>query len=233
MNIHYFQHVAFEGLGAIEDLLLAQGHTLSATQFYKAGYTLPDINAIDALIIMGGPMSVYDDHAYPWLHTEKALIEDCIQQGKKVLGICLGAQLIAICLGAHVYTAANKETGWFPVSPTEECQKVTWFYELFKDNPTVFHWHGDKFEIPYDDSICLLKSKANGNQAFIKGNNVIALQFHLEATTNSIQQMLKHGATELKGGHYIQSEKEIEEGIAHMHQNHFILARILEHWLQF
>lgn len=231
MNIHYFQHVAFEGLGAIEGLLLNQGHTLTATHFYTDDYTVPDINSIDALIIMGGPMSVYDDHAYPWLHAEKAFIEDCIQQGKKVLGICLGAQLIAVCIGAHVYTATNKEIGWFPVFPTDECHTVPWFYNLFKNNLTVFHWHGDKFEIPYDDSICLLYSEANDNQAFMKGGSVIALQFHLEATAETVQQMIAHGEHELKQTRFIQSKEQLEEGLVHAENGNEIVASLLHHWL--
>ena len=139
MKVHYLQHVFFEGLGYIENWLTKNNHTISSTRFYEHGYRLPEAENIDVLIVMGGPMGVYDEDRFPWLKEEKTFIRNCIQSGKKVLGICLGAQLIADCLGAKVDKAAHKEIGWFPVTPTEECKQLVWFYELFKGNPTVFH----------------------------------------------------------------------------------------------
>lgn len=90
MKVHYLQHIPFEGLGYIENLLKENGYEISSTRFYEADYRLPPVAEIDALIIMGGSMGVYDDHNYTWLHEEKMFIEDCIQAGKKVLGICPG-----------------------------------------------------------------------------------------------------------------------------------------------
>src|SRR5262245_15038627 len=119
MQIHYFQHVPFEGLGYIETWLKENGHDISVTRFYESSYQLPPVSAIDALIVMGGPMGVYDEDKYAWLRDEKAFIEDCIRAGKRLLGICLGAQLLSVCLGAAVGAAPNKEIGWFPVKPTE------------------------------------------------------------------------------------------------------------------
>jgi GMP synthase-like glutamine amidotransferase len=120
MNVHYFQHVSFESPGYILNWLTEKGHTVTATKFYEQDFSLPDLSSIDALIVMGGPMGVYDEHLYPWLRKEKGFIEDAIHAGKKVLGICLGGQLIATCLGAYVNTAPQKEIGWFSVYATNE-----------------------------------------------------------------------------------------------------------------
>lgn len=159
MRVHYLQHVPYEGLGYIETWLKENNHSISGTRFYEPGYALPSISDIDALVIMGGPMSVYDDYKYPWLREEKIFIEDSINAGKKVLGICLGAQLVALCLGANIHTAQHQEIGWFRVQPTEQIKSISWLHQLFKDEPTVFHWHGDQFEIPFDDSFSFFRGK--------------------------------------------------------------------------
>lgn len=231
MKVHYFQHVPFEGLGYIETWLKENAHDISVTRFYEADHHLPAVDEIDALIIMGGPMGVYDDDQYAWLYKEKAFIKDCLQAGKKVLGICLGAQLIAACLGAKVVKATHKEIGWFPVVPAEECKELPWFYDLFKDTPVVFHWHGDKFGIPNDRSLNLLSSGANTNQAFYHNKNVIGLQFHLEVTAKSIDQMLDNGISELVNEPYVQTAQEIKSGITYVEDCNRMMAAILTAWL--
>lgn len=213
MKVHYLQHVPFEGLGYIENWLTKNNHTISSTRFYESNYHLPEAGDIDFLIVMGGPMGVYDEDRFPWLTDEKALIRNCIQSGKRVMGICLGAQLIAECLGAKVDKAAHKEIGWFPVMPTQESKQLPWFYELFKDNPTVFHWHGDRFEIP-NGGLNLLLSDANANQAFCYNENVIGLQFHLEVTEETVRLISENCADELCESPYIQTKGQIKAGTA-------------------
>lgn len=230
MRIHYLQHVPFEGLGYIETWINEKGHKISSTRFFEEAHTLPNPENIDALIILGGPMGVYDDHEYPWLPDEKTFIKDVILAGKKVLGICLGAQLMATCLGANVYSAKNKEIGWFNVLPTDESKRVSWFHDLFKNGPEVFHWHGDTFEIP-DGSVDLLTSEANNNQAFYHNKNVIGLQFHLEVTEKNAKLMLENGGNEIKGSQYIQTELQINDGLIHVENCNKIMAEILTNWL--
>jgi GMP synthase-like glutamine amidotransferase len=211
MKVHYLQHVPFEGLGYIESWLVKNNHSISYTRFYGPSYHLPDAKDIDVLIVMGGPMGVYDENRFSWLKEEKVFIRNCIQSGKKVLGICLGAQLIAECLGVKVDKAAHKEIGWFPVMCTQESKQLAWFYGLFKDNPTVFHWHGDRFEIP-KGGLNLLSSDANTNQAFCYNENVIGLQFHLEVTGETVSLISENCADELHESHYIQTAEQIKSG---------------------
>jgi GMP synthase-like glutamine amidotransferase len=230
MRVHYLQHVSFEGLGSIEQWLNLNGHTITSTNFFEAASILPPMESFDALIIMGGPMGVNDDNEYVWLKPEKEFIKNCITSSKKVLGICLGAQLVADSLGAKVLIAPNKEIGWFAVKPTNGCKEIGWFYKLFENKPIVFHWHGDRFEIP-SPAENLLDSEANSNQAFIYNEKVIGLQFHLEVTEESLSQMLHHGSSELSDAPFVNSMDRILADSGHISESNSIMAKILQRWM--
>lgn len=231
MKIHYFQHVPYESLGYIESWLNEKGHSFSSTKFYLDHFQIPAINQIDALILMGGPMSVRDENRFPWLKEEKGFIKKCIQANKKILGICLGAQLIADCLEEPVTKAENKEIGWFKVSVTNETSQVKWFHELFLNDPVVFHWHREMSRVG-NKSSNLLRSEANPNQAFIFQNNCIGLQFHVEVTERLLDQMLQNSANELDPEKYVQSKNTILEGKKYIPGCNKIMAEILEKWLE-
>jgi len=225
LRIHYFQHVPFEGPGSIQEWSIKNGHSLTSTNFY-INETLPDLNSIDWLIIMGGPMSVDDEKEFHWLPKEKSFIKNAIEKGKKVIGICLGAQLIAQILGASVYTNKQKEIGWFPIRLTEPAKRHPLFNGLHSEI-IVFHWHGDTFELP-ENAIAIAKSDACNNQGFIYKQNVLALQFHLETTRESIQQMIENGRDELTQGQYIQEENEIQNQQEFFEENKKYLFTILD-----
>ena len=206
MRIHYFQHVPYEGLGNIEGWIKSQKYALSATRFYAAD-PLPQLAGIDWLIIMGGPMGAYDDKKYPWLTAEKQFIRDSINAGKKVLGICLGAQLIANVLGAKVYPHIHKEIGWFPLKLTDEGREAKAIRE-FPGEFLVFHWHGDTFSFP-PGAQHLAETVACRNQAFSYGDKVVGLQFHLDVQRENIEQWIKNGAAELVKGPYVQTAAQM------------------------
>jgi len=201
MNIHYFQHVPFEGLGCIRDWIDSKGHQYTVTAFYTDD-TMPQLEQIDWLIVMGGPMSTYETNKYPWLKQEIHFIENAIVQKKVVIRICLGAQLIAQTLGAKVYSNAEKEIGWFPIKLTEAGKQSTLFGE-FPEKFNVFHWHGDTFDLP-NQAVRVAESDGCLNQAFVYGNNVVGLQFHLDFTKNSVEQLLHHCKADVSVGPYIQ-----------------------------
>ncbi|HRP55842.1 type 1 glutamine amidotransferase [Agriterribacter sp.] len=230
LNIHYFQHVPYEAPGCIEQWAVRHGHTLTATHFYDSSYSLPDIESIDALIIMGGPMGVYDDHLLEWLTIEKEYIATALQKNKKVLGICLGAQLIAACAGAAVNTAPHKETGWFKISPAKQLPKTHWLYEIIEDEPVVFHWHNDRFQLP-DGTENLAVSEANDNQLFMLNENVLAIQFHLEITERGLSGMIENGADELIPGAYVQPAYEITALQDFVKDNNRRMYRLLDRFL--
>lgn len=206
MNIHYLQHESFEDLASIEKWAKIAGNTITSTKFYQS-YTLPDFNAFDMLIIMGGPMGVYDEEIFPWLKEEKAFIKKAISSNKKVIGICLGSQLIAEVLGAKVYKNKEKEIGWFDIEFSENAKSNKYFKD-FPSSQKVFHWHGDTFDLPLG-AVHIASSAACKNQAFTYRDNVIALQFHIEATSKSIKELITHCKEELELAPYIQNEKDI------------------------
>lgn len=225
MRAHYLQHVPFEGLGSIELWLQDTGYEISNTQFFNSG-VLPDIEDIDLLVVMGGPMSVNDETGHPWLVEEKRFIKSTIEAGKSVLGICLGAQLIANSMGSNVFSNAEKEIGWFPVESVE-AQSSSIF--RFPEVTEVFHWHGETFSLPVG-AVQIAKSKGCENQAFQLGSNVVGLQFHLETTTTSAKAIVENCRDELVEGKYIQSEAEIlaapEERYSSINS---LMASILSH----
>jgi len=197
-HIHYLQHVPFEGIGAIADWIAQHGHTVSATRFFEP-YTLPGMNQFDILVIMGGPMNVMEHEQYPWLVAEKRFIRDAIEAGKPVLGICLGAQLIAATLGCKIFRNVEKEIGWFPVYDTDEAAEDVDPVFRLGEPLTVFHWHGETFDLPAG-SVHLYRSDACRNQGFLLGDRVVGLQFHFEATPQSVSEITENGADDLAGG---------------------------------
>lgn len=228
MKLHYFQHVPFEGLGSIAAWAEKRGHALTKTAFYESPAALPDMAGYDALIIMGGPMGVYDEDAYPWLADEKKHIWRAIDAGKPVLGICLGAQLIAAALGAEVAPHCCKEIGWFPVAVADEAAGHPILAGL-NDAMMVFHWHGDRFEIP-EGALHLMRSAACDHQAFLYGERVFGLQFHLEMDKAAIESLVHGCGHELTEEEYVQSAEVIREKAESVCMDG-VLYRLLDNWV--
>lgn len=204
MRAHYLQHVPFEGLGSIEPWLESNGYRLSQTRLFEST-DLPDPEDIDLLVVMGGPMSVNDEDAFPWLVTEKQFVRKVIESEIPVLGVCLGAQIIASAMGAKVFPCPAKEIGWFPVHAVVNNDDASF---KFPSAETVFHWHGETFDLP-SGATWLARSEGCENQAFQLGKSVIGLQFHLETTPASVREIVSHCREELVPSRYIQSEEEI------------------------
>jgi GMP synthase-like glutamine amidotransferase len=181
--------------------LESRGISIGFTRFFQHD-TLPSAAEIDCLIVMGGPMSVNDEQALPWLVPEKHFIGDMISRGKPVLGVCLGAQLIANVLGSKVYPNAEKEIGWFPIQSTASGHHGR--VVRFPDECVVFHWHGDTFDLPAG-AVPLATSAACRNQAFQFGPNVIGLQFHLETTPAGAHDLVAHCREDLVPATYVQT----------------------------
>lgn len=206
MKIHAIHHASYEGLGFIQDWIDENKLGLDQTFVYQSP-EYPEMKDVEGLIIMGGPMSVSEEDRYPWLRQEKELIREAIRQDKKVLGICLGAQLVAECLGARVYRNATPEIGWYPV------RKVFLFHSWFadfdeKEEETVFHWHHDTFDIP-EGAVRLFHSPACENQAFQYSDNILALQFHLEMTPDDIQAIIHNATGSLEPKQFVQHPEKM------------------------
>ncbi|WP_416307000.1 type 1 glutamine amidotransferase [Neptunicella sp. SCSIO 80796] len=205
-RVHYLQHVPFEDLGSMRPTLQKMGCQINVSRLYQSD-PLPQVQDLDWLIVMGGPMAVNDEAQYPWLNEEKQFIKQVIDAGKRVLGICLGAQLIADVLGATVTSNTHKEIGWFDIRLSGEAE-LTWIAEIFPATMPVFHWHGDTFSTP-GGAIALASSEACLNQGFVYLDRVVGLQFHLETTLQSATALIEHCGNELDGSAYVQSAEQM------------------------
>src|SRR5260370_14082652 len=176
-----FRHVPFEHLGRIADSLALHDITYDYVDLYRDA-SRPDIREADALIVMGGPMSVNDD--LPFIRQELDLIGDALSLGKPILGVCLGAQLIAQALRARVYANAVKEIGWYPVYWTGAAERDPLHHGLAAP-ATEFHGHAETFDLPTGAEL-LAYSDTCRHQAYRVGENIHGLQFHLEVTPEMV-----------------------------------------------
>lgn len=227
MRIATIYHVPYEKLGYIEDWIISKGHAITEYELYIS-QVLPKTDDFDLLILMGGSMSVNDENNYPWLVPEKELIRQVVRSGKSILGICLGAQLIASSLGSRVYRGEHKEIGWFPVRFNQHKKLTGWFHQIPLQT-TVFHWHGDTFELP-PGAIRLAESELTKNQGFLFKENVLAIQFHIEMKPENISLMINNCGNELVQGPYINSGEKITGGVIQLPENHKLLAGFLNHF---
>ena len=230
MHIHCFQHAPFETPGTILEWAKQNKHLISFTYFFQENFSMPALEEIDALLIMGGSMNVDEEEQFLWLKAEKQFIKQAIDAGKKVLGICLGSQLIAAALGARVYKGNQNEIGFFPINFTNEALLHPLFNH-FTNPYTLFHWHGDTFDLPVGAQL-IASTEVCKHQAYLIGNHVVGLQFHLEMNEIVIEEMLLHDGNELTAqGTYIQSTETIGEHYANLLYNKQDMFTLLNKFL--
>lgn len=192
-----FSHVPFEDLGTLEPRLLERGFEIHTVDVTTTRFPLPQADASDLLIVLGGPIGVYDAPAYPFLTAEVDCIRQRLVSRKPTLGICLGAQLMASALGARVYPGERgPEIGWFPIQPPAGMAPPPWFKFLFHSGLHLFHWHGDTFDKPFQ-AVGLAESHLYQNQAFAVEDFALALQFHPEVTAAGLERWYVGHACEL------------------------------------
>lgn len=224
MRVHYLQHVAFEGPGAIATWLHDRGYRVTRTAFY-AREPLPRPAEIDMLVVLGGPMSVHEESSVPWLAVEKAFVQAVIEAGKPVLGICLGAQIVAEVLGGDVRRNPWPEIGWWPVAGLPVADPGI---HAFPTEFQAFHWHGETFDPPPGSTI-LAGTPACPNQAFQFGDRVIGLQFHLETTPEGAASLIERCSHEMMPGPWVQFASAILDAPAsHYEKAQVQLSRVLD-----
>jgi GMP synthase (glutamine-hydrolysing) len=177
MDVLVLQHIACEPPGEYETVLRERGANLHRVELDE-GDPLPPWRDFDAIVAMGGPMSVNDDADLPWLTDEKRAIGDAVRAGVPYFGACLGVQLLAASLGARVFPGPEPEVGVLPVTLTAEGVADPIFAGLPQTFPTL-QWHGDTFDLP-DGATLLASSRACPNQAFRFGRLAYGVQFHVE-----------------------------------------------------
>ncbi len=189
------RHVAFEDLGSFALVLKERGYEIQYIDVGAENLQSINLNTSDLVVMLGGPIGVYDESNYPCLRDEFRLLEHRLSSDLPTLGICLGGQMIAKVLGANVYPGASgKEIGWSPITLSEagECSAL----KPLSLSDAVLHWHGDTFDIP-PECVHLASSAQYENQAFSYKKNVLALQFHPEVTSQSLERWFLGHACEI------------------------------------
>lgn len=219
-KVAIFQHADGEWIGSMRHWFANKPFQLTTYRVDKAD-PLPSIAEFDWLLIMGGPMSTYDEINYPWLVAEKQLIREAIDTNKTVLGICLGSQLIASALGARVYPNTQQEIGWFPVSKIDA--EASWM----PDDLLPLSWHGDCVELP-ENARAFAESSITPCQGFYYGNRIWALQFHLEVESGTVEAFLALEKNPLPETEFVQKEAVLMDNSNQLKQSQQAMFALLD-----
>ncbi len=222
MRIHSLEHQAAEGPGKILDWASIHRHSVTRTALY-ANELPPALDAFDLLVVMGGGMNIYQHRDHPWLVTEKEFLRRAIDAGKPILGICLGAQLLADVLGGKVYQNPEKEIGWFPVDITDRSAPLG----AFPARMNVMHWHGDTFDLP-PGARNVAASDGCPRQAFVFGDRVVGLQFHLEMGAVQVADLANVSIEELVPARFVQTPEQLTRTPADLAASHEALFSLLD-----
>lgn len=229
MKLHAIRHVPFEGLGYIRLWAESKGFDIAVSS-PSEGDAFPSVDDFDCLVIMGGPMGANDEAYFPWIADEKRFIEATLEAGKKIIAVCLGAQIVADVLGGAVQLNETPEIGWYPIQLTEAGRK----HPLFQDLPLnfdVFHWHFDVFDLP-TGAECLASSDVTENQIYVYKNQVLATQCHLEITPHIVKSLAQRFPEVVHGkNHYTQTEGKMLENLDYFDKAGRILFILLDRFL--
>ena len=223
MQIAILQHAAYEGPGEIAAWAEQRGHTVRVHHLHR-GDPLPALDSFELLVVMGGEMNIYQYRQWPWLKAESSFIKSALAAGKKLVGICLGAQFIADALGSRVVQNAQVELGWLPVTWTTEA------HALFPGLPasaTVLHWHGDTFDLP-SGATRLAASEACPEQGFLIKDKCLGLQFHMEVDPTLVKEFVASQG-EWQAGPFVQTgEAILAKATNHCDANRALLHGMLD-----
>ena len=224
MRVHCLQHVLFEGPALIGVWARERHHPLTASMALTEEF--PDLDSVDWLVIMGGPMAADDDAGHPWLAAEKRYIAEAIHAGRMVLGVCLGAQIVAEVIGGEVCRNPEREIGWWPIRVLERGRSSPVFGVL-PDEFVAMSWHSDTFTLPPGVQTAM-SSEACANQAFEFATRVWGLQFHLEWDEDALGEIVRHCGAELTGGRYVQATPQLWAGPERFGETRRTLWRLLD-----
>jgi len=196
--ILFVKHIGIEGPGTFGDFLKERGEPFCTVELGE-GESLPDSPSdFKAVIVLGGPMNVYEEDRFPFLKNENCFIQKVLKEQIPYLGICLGAQLLAKAAGAAVVRSPVQEIGWYRIALTAQGQQDP-FFKGFSESDPVYQWHGDMFQIPANGQL-LASAAGCPHQALKVGRNAYGLQFHVEITDQSIKEWCEaYAACDLAG----------------------------------
>lgn len=233
MRIVCLEHASYEGPATIAEWAEERGHHFEIVRLYAEPFVHP--GTPDMLVVMGGPMNVYDEAEHPYLAEEKRFIAQCADDGSAVLGVCLGAQLLSVALGGEVTRNPEPEIGWFPIELTAEGAQSP-VLGVLPRRFVALQWHGDTFSVP-PGAVHAARSVACENQAFeVDGGRILAMQFHLEPTPLSLEGLIAHHSDDLESpGAWVSSAAQMladESRFATVRTLQFaLLDAIVERWV--
>jgi GMP synthase (glutamine-hydrolysing) len=228
-SVTILQHIDCETPGIIADFLQSAGIDMHFVRIFDGNPIPSNLASQAGLIVMGGPMSVYDHGRFPFLLEEQRLIEQVLKDDKPLLGICLGSQLIAATLGAEVKSGRQKEIGWYPVSLTASAATDALWQEL-PSRFTAYHWHGDVYELP-QGAVSLAASELTPCQGFRYGEKAYGFLFHMEVTEKIIGKMVKEFRGELDAEN-ITAGSIIAKSRDHFQQLQTIGGKVFGRWVK-
>ncbi len=193
-HVTCFQHIDCEGPGSLLEVLRSKGIRVELLKPFQ-GDAVP-ARLGDGLVVLGGPMGVYEESRYPWMTAELNAIRKCLDSSLPVLGVCLGSQMLAHAAGGRVFKGPSQEVGWFPITLTERGHLDPLLLGLPKEF-NAFHWHGDTFTLPTGAAL-LAGSTAYPHQIFRVGPNTYGFQCHLEVTEEMVKSWMEVYAKELR-----------------------------------
>ncbi len=221
------QHAEAEGLGTFAQVLRARGIKSRTVRMFAEDAIPRTLEGTQGLIVMGGPMGVYEQEAFPFLRDELALIEDALKHAQPVLGVCLGSQVLAAALGSRVYKGKKKEIGWHPVTLSDGSRRDS-VWQGCQPVFVAFHWHGDVFDLPRG-AVHLASSKLTPTQAFLHSSNAYGILFHIETTSELVEGMINAFPDELAEGGA--SPQDVLVGAAcHLPGLRLLAERVFSRW---
>ncbi len=187
------RNIHFEDLGLFAAVLVDNGYRIDYRDAGSGDLQSLDPLGPDLLIVLGGPMGVYEKDDYPFLERERDILTARIEMNRPTFGVCLGAQLMAAAMGAKVFPSGVKEIGFSPLSLTEVGREGPLRHLA---SVSVLHWHGDTFDLP-KSTVHLAATDMCAHQAFARGTNIMGVQFHPEADSAEFEQWLTEYEAEL------------------------------------
>jgi len=221
------QHHRVETPGTIAGALAAAGLSWDTVRTFDGEPVPRDLGDIDGLVVMGGPMAVYEAARYAFLRDEIRLIESALKARKPILGVCLGSQLLAVALGANVRPGSARELGWHPVRLSSEAEED----RLTRGLPrtfTAFHWHGDVFDLPRG-AVALASSAMTAIQAFRHAESAYGFLFHMEVTAEAVAAMVREFRDEAREAG-VDAEGIVAATARHIPELSSLAATVFSRW---
>lgn len=206
MKMLIVTHASFEKPGSILLWALKNNYIVHEVKPYQ-GEIIPDISSYDFVVVMGGPQSPLKINEAPYLKDEIVLIKEAIKQKKRMIGICLGAQLIGEALGARTESSPHREIGYYPINMLDAAQ-IDPIFKLFPKTFNVMHWHNDMPGIASGAEL-LAESEGCPRQVYRYGDRVYGFQCHLELNQEIVKAMIENCPDDLKPGQYVMPRNQL------------------------